>query len=116
NGTFEFKFSEEVSPYVFELKEQYYSFKLRELGRVRSKYTLIMLKLWNAHSNKWTDYSKPNSLPPNLYLSGSLDEWESWFLGYKEDKNDKEIPIRWPAGKFKRDVLDKAIKELDEIY
>lgn len=116
NGTFEFKFSEEVSPYVFELKKQYYSFKLRELGRVRSKYTLIMLKLWNAHSNKWTDYSKPNSLPPNLYLSGSLDEWESWFLGYKEDKNDKEIPIRWPAGQFKRDVLDKALKELAELY
>lgn len=75
-----------------------------------------MLKLWNAHSNKWTDYSKPNSLPPNLYLSGSLDEWESWFLGYKEDKNDKEIPIRWPAGQFKRDVLDKALKELAELY
>ncbi|WP_143447360.1 RepB family plasmid replication initiator protein, partial [Limosilactobacillus reuteri] len=36
--------------YVFQLKKNFYSFKLGELARVRSKYTLTLMKLWNANS------------------------------------------------------------------
>ena len=116
NGTVEIKYNADIAPYIFQLKQQYYSFKLLELGRVRSKYTLIMLKLWNANAGKWNDYTDPNSLPPNLYLTASLEEWESWFLGYTIDKEKKKHPVRWPAGRFKQKVLDVALKELAELY
>lgn len=115
DGQFDFQFTKKIAPYIFDLKEKYYSFKLRELGRVRSKYTLIMLKLWNANAGKWNDYNQPNSFPPNLYLTGSLEDWESWFLGYN-DEDDDEKSIRWPAGRFKSKVLNVALKEISELY
>lgn len=115
DGQFDFQFTKKIAPYIFDLKEKYYSFKLRELGRVRSKYTLIMLKLWNANAGKWNDYNQPNSFPPNLYLTGSLEDWESWFLGYN-DEDDDEKSIRWSAGRFKSKVLNVALKEISELY
>lgn len=114
DGQFDFQFTKKIAPYIFDLKEKYYSFKLRELGRVRSKYTLIMLKLWNANAGKWNDYNQPNSFPPNLYLTGSLEDWESWFLGYNDEDDEKSI--RWPAGRFKSKVLNVALKEISELY
>lgn len=116
NGNVEIKYNADIAPYIFQLKQQYYSFKLMELGRVRSKYTLIMLKLWNANAGKWNDYTDPNSLPPDLHLTASLEEWESWFLGYTVDKKKKKHPVRWPAGRFKKYVLEVALKELAELY
>lgn len=116
NGDVEIKYNADIAPYIFQLKKQYYSFKLLELSRVRSKYTLIMLKLWNANAGKWNDYTKPNTLPPNLYLEASLEEWESWFLGYTLDKKKKKHPVHWPAGRFKKYVLDVGLKELAELY
>ena len=116
NGNVEIKYNADIAPYIFQLKQQYYSFKLMELGRVRSKYTLIMLKLWNANAGKWNDYTDPNSLPPDLHLTASLEEWESWFLGYTVDKKKKKHPVRWPAGRFKKYVLEVALKELAKLY
>ncbi|WP_242458435.1 replication initiation protein, partial [Ligilactobacillus salivarius] len=75
-----------------------------------------MLKLWNANAGKWNDYTDPNSLPPDLHLTASLEEWESWFLGYTVDKKKKKHPVRWPAGRFKKYVLEVALKELAELY
>lgn len=74
-----------------------------------------MLKLWNANAGKWNDYNQPNSFPPNLYLTGSLEDWESWFLGYN-DEDDDEKSIRWSAGRFKSKVLNVALKEISELY
>lgn len=113
DGRIEFGFSQKVAPYVFKLKERYYSFRLSELTQVRSKYTLALMKLWNAHSKgKWRNYDDPASLPPHTLISGTLEEWEEWFLG--SDENGK--PIRWPAGRFKKDALNVAYKELGRLY
>ena len=49
DGLVEFKFSEDAGPLVFELKRNYYSFHLDELGNVKSKYSLILMKLWEAY-------------------------------------------------------------------
>lgn len=111
NGCIKFKFNTEIAPFIFQLKAHFYSFKLRELARVRSKYTLTLLKLWNAHSAGWIDYKAQNSLPPYLHLNGNLDEWKSWFLGY-----DKEKLKKWTAGRFKKDVLNVAIEEIAKLY
>lgn len=96
NGQVEFKFSELAQPYVFDLHRDYYSFHLRELANIKGKYTLILLKLWEAKRYK------NNKL---TLLEGNLEEWQTWFLG-----KDKRIS----AGEFKRSVLEKAINELEK--
>lgn len=103
DGKIEFQFSKKVAPYVFELKQNFYSFKLSELGNVRSKYALTLLKLWNANSmGKLEDTT----------IRGSLEEWESWFLG----SDDEGKPKVWSAGRFRQRVLGVSIKELGELY
>lgn len=103
DGEIEFQFSKKVSPYIFELKQNYYSFKLSELANVRSKYTLTLLKLWNA-----------NSLGKlkKATIKGSLAEWQSWFLG----TDDEGKPKKWSAGRFRQRVLGVSLKELGELY
>ncbi|EFV96316.1 initiator RepB protein [Streptococcus agalactiae ATCC 13813] len=95
NGQVEFKFSELAQPYVFNLHRDFYSFHLRELASIKGKYTLILLKLWEAKRYKNNKVT---------ILEGTIEEWQSWFLG-------KERYIS--AGEFKRSVLEKAIKELE---
>lgn len=94
DGSIRFKFSEDAAPYIFDLRKNFYSFKLSELATIKSKYSLIMMKLWEA--NKMGNEQ-------NVTISGSLEDWESWFLGKD---------TRWPAGKFGQKALDVAIKEL----
>lgn len=103
NGVNEFHFSSQVAPYVFQLKKHYYSFKLSELGKVRSKYSLALLKLWNAHSS-----GKLNGAT----IEGNVEEWEGWLLGSDKDGKIKKVP----AGVFKRDMLNHALKELEKLY
>lgn len=112
DGQFKFRFGSVVAPYVFQLRKRFYSFHLSELALVKSKYSLILLKLWNANANGWRDYNDPNGLPPAATISGTLDEWEDWFLNV--DKDDQ--PVRWPAGRFKQNVLDRALTELERLY
>lgn len=103
SGSIEFRFSRDVAPFIFKLKDHFYSFKLAELSRVRSKYTLTLMKLWNANSQgKLT----------NAKIQGTLEEWEHWFLG--SDKSGH--PKKMSAGIFKRDVLKKALNEIDRMY
>ena len=103
SGSTEFSFSQKVAPFVFQLKEHFYSFKLSELARVKSKYTLALLKLWNANSiGKLRDAT----------IKGELKEWESWLLGSDENGKTKVMS----AGVFKRDVLNRALKELGRLY
>ena len=45
-------------------------------------------------------------------IKGSLEEWQSWFLGTDEDGKPKE----WSAGRFKQRVLGVSMKELGELY
>lgn len=98
DGVVEFKFSEVAQPYVFDLKKNFYSFHLRELARIKGKYALILLKLWEAHR-----YGDSRI----TIINGTLDEWQGWFLG--EDK-------RIPAGRFLRDVIKRAAEELEEKF
>ncbi|WP_282802571.1 replication initiation protein [Secundilactobacillus kimchicus] len=94
NGRVAFQFSDEAAPYIFELRSNYYSFRLSELSRVKSKYSLIMLKLIEANQ-------MGNQNP--ITVKGSLDDWQGWFLGADR---------RWPAGRFMRDTINVAIDEL----
>ncbi|HJE40451.1 MAG TPA: replication initiation protein [Limosilactobacillus reuteri] len=103
DGKIEFQFSKKVAPFIFELKQNFYSFKLSELANVRSKYALTLLKLWNANSI---------GKLKKATIKGDLEEWESWFLG--SDKEGK--PRKWSAGRFKQRVLNTSIEELGRLY
>lgn len=96
SGKISFRFSLSVTPYLVALRKNYYSFKLSELARVRSKHTLIMLKLWEAHRIG-------NSTVTTI--KGTLAEWQMWFLGQGRQMS---------AGDFRRDVLNVALKEIDQ--
>lgn len=103
DGKIEFQFSKKVAPFVFELKQNFYSFKLSELASVRSKYALTLLKLWNANSM---------GKLKKATIKGSLEEWQSWFLGSDDDGQ----PRLWSAGRFRQRVLNVSLKELGDLY
>lgn len=99
DGEVSFKFSEDAAPYVFALKRNYYSFRLGDLARVKSKYTLVLLKLWQANMM--------GKDQPSVTIDGTLEDWEGWFLG--DDR-------RWPAGRFKQRALDVAFDEIESKF
>ena len=96
DGVVQFRFSEDVAPYVFDLKNHFYSFRLNELARIKGKYALIMLKLWESYRRGNEKYTT---------ITGSLEEWESWFLEKKR---------RVPAGRFYAQIITRASDELEE--
>lgn len=94
NGQVSFQYSPKAAPYVFDLRSNFYSFKLSELSRIKSKYSLIMLKLIEANQTY-------NQNP--ITIKGTMEDWQGWFLG--KDK-------RWPAGRFMQKTINVAIDEL----
>ncbi|MFV8191360.1 replication initiation protein, partial [Streptococcus pluranimalium] len=96
DGEITFRFSEFAAPYVFALRTQYYSFKLAEIARIKSKYGLVLMKLWE--SRRYRDQRVTT-------IEGDLDEWQDWFLG-----SEKRIP---PAI-FKRNCLTVGAEELEK--
>lgn len=96
DGEVSFRFSEFAAPYVFALRSQYYSFKLAELSRIKSKYALILMKLWEARR-----YSGQRVTT----IQGDVEEWQEWFLG-----SDK----RWEPARFRAKVLEVGGVELEE--
>lgn len=100
DGKTMFSFSRKAAPYVFDLVDNFYSFKLSELSKVTSKYGLILLKIWE---------SKRMGKSTSTVISGSLDEWQDWFLG--ENKKSNEA-----AGKFKQRCLLRGMENLDKVY
>ena len=96
DGQVSFKFSEDAAPYVFDLTSNFYSFHLNELANIKSKYSLILLKLWESKRLGSQSITK---------ISGSLDEWEGWFLG-----SDKS----WNSSRFMRDCLTVAVNEISQ--
>lgn len=97
----EFKFSEDAKPYVFDLVSKFYSFRLWELSRIRSKYGLILLKLWG---------SKRMGNSPKTVISAPIEDWYNWFLGDEEERPN------YSAGQFKQKCLQKGIDTLQKAF
>lgn len=96
NGEVSFKFSEFAAPYVFALRSQFFSFKLAELAQIKSKYAIILLKLWEANRFKNQRVT---------IIQGDLEEWQDWFLGTEK---------RWTPAVFARDCLKVGAEELEK--
>lgn len=103
-GIIKFQFSRVAAPYIFQLKSNFYSFKLRELSLVKSKYTLTLMKLWE--SNRYG-----NSVTATI--EGSLEEFKLWFLG---SEVVKEKGSQWTAARFKQQVLLVAMQEIEDKF
>ncbi len=97
-GRVSFQFSPKIVPYLFSLKQEYYSFSLATIGQVKSKYTLILLKLWQSKS---IGDAKATT------ITGTLDEWEQWSLPDN---------THWTAGRFNQKVLGVAKHELETLF
>lgn len=95
NGEVEFVFSEDAAPYVFALRSQFYSFKLAELAQIKSKYAIILMKIWEA---------KRFNNQRVTTITGDLDEWQDWFLGKEK---------RMAPAVFARDCLKVGAEELE---
>lgn len=96
DGAVRFRFSEDAAPLVFGLTTNFYSFHLWELSRIKGKYTLILLKLWEA---------KRNGNEVRTTIEAPVSEWQEWFLG-----KDKQVP----NGRFYTSILKRAMTELEE--
>ncbi|WP_105242505.1 replication initiation protein [Streptococcus suis] len=94
-GKVQFRFSKYAQPYVFNLRKNFYSFHLSELANIKGKYSLILLKLWEANRFK-------NSR--TTLINGSLDEWQDWFIGKGN---------RWTASRFKQKAIIPAVEEIE---
>lgn len=94
DGEIEFKFSEDVAPLVFDLREHFYSFKLAELVNIKGKYALIFLKMWESHRRGKEKYTT---------ITGSFEEWQKWFLG------DKKMT----PSQFTNNVIKRGCNELE---
>lgn len=101
DGEITFQFSNLVAPYVFELKKNYYSFKLRELSQIKSKYTLIMMKQWEA--NRYKDNQ-------STIIKGSIEDFKKWFLGDISKEKEK----KWTAARFNQQVITVALNEIEK--
>lgn len=95
-GMVYFRFGEFATPYIFQLKEHFYSFRLGDLARINGKYALIMLKLWEAQRRGKEKHTT---------INGSLEEWQEWFLG-----KDKQMP----AGQFFNNIIVRGTDELEK--
>lgn len=95
NGEVSFRFSEFAAPYVFALRSQYYSFKLAELAQIKSKYAIVLMKIWEANRYKNQRVTT---------ITGDLDEWQDWFLGTEK---------RLTPAVFARDCLKVGAEELE---
>lgn len=95
DGEIEFKFSEDVAPLVFDLREHFYSFKLAELVQIKGKYALIFLKLWESHRRGKEKFTT---------ISGSFEEWEKWFLGANKHMTPSQ---------FTNNVIKRGCSELE---
>ena len=96
NGEVSFRFSEFSAPYVFALRSQFFSFRLAELAQIKSKYAIILMKLWEANRYKNQRVTT---------IQGDLEEWQDWFLGEER---------RMPPAIFVRNCLKVGAEELEK--
>ena len=69
---------------------------MAELAQIKSKYAIILMKLWEANRFKNQRVTT---------IQGDLEEWQDWFLGTER---------RWTPAVFARDCLKVGAEELEK--
>ena len=108
-GEVTFAFSKRAQPLLFDLKKKFYAFKLEELSKLRSKYTIVLIKLWASYRRKGTVKTEDGKVlkewKRETIIQASVEDWQDWFLG--EGK-------RMEPARFRRDCLKVGMDELNE--
>ena len=108
-GEVTFAFSKRAQPLLFDLKKKFYAFKLEELSKLRSKYTIVLIKLWASYRRKSTVKTEDGKVlkewKRETVIQASVEDWQDWFLG--EGK-------RMEPARFRRDCLKVGMDELNE--
>lgn len=108
-GEVSFAFSKRAQPLLFDLKRKFYAFKLEELSKLRSKYTIVLIKLWASYRRKGTVKTEDGKVlkewKRETVIQASVEDWQDWFLG--EGK-------RMEPARFRRDCLKVGMDELNE--
>lgn len=108
-GEVTFAFSKRAQPLLFDLKKKFYAFKLEELSKLRSKYTIVLIKLWASYRRKSTVKTEDGKIlkewKRETIIQASVEDWQDWLLG--EGK-------RMEPARFRRDCLKVGMEELNE--
>lgn len=96
-----FSFSKAIRPYLYFLKHRYYAYPLLITKKMKSKYSIIMVRLMAAADNG----------QQTIKLYGSLDQWEAW-MGLKDEHGNN----KYTASKFTQRVLKVFLAELRKEF
>ncbi len=97
-GRIEIRFSDDIKPYLFDLKDNFTSFELYAALRLGSKYA----KRIYALCSQWKDKGQTETF--------SLDEFKK-MLALLDDKGNEQYK---PISMFKKFVLDESVKQINQ--
>jgi plasmid replication initiation protein len=97
-GIIEIKLTEDITPYLFDLKENFTSYELASALRLTSKYA----KRIYQHCSQWKDLGETKKY--------DIQEFKM-MLGLVDDKG-KDKAVR--MSDFRESVLDVAVKQINE--
>ena len=97
-GRIEIRFSDDIKPYLFDLKDNFTSFELYAALRLGSKYA----KRIYALCSQWRDKGQTQTF--------SLDELKK-MLALLDDKGNEQYR---QIGQFKQFVLDESVKQINQ--
>ena len=95
NGQVELELAKQLAPYLLGLKKQYTQYLLIDTVKLKSKYAILLYKLMRE-----CDKDKGKSI---TILQGTPEEFKDW-LG---------APTDYTYGRFKDNVLKKAVEEIN---
>lgn len=108
-GEIEFVFSKRARPLIFDLRKKFYTFKLEELSRLKSKYSVILIKLWASYRRKTKvkaeDGKTFEEWKRETVISATIEDWQKWLLGEGRSMEPSQ---------FKRDCIKKGMDELNK--
>lgn len=108
-GEIEFVFSKRARPLLFDLKKKFYTFRLEELSRLKSKYSVILIKLWSSYRRKKkvkTENGRTfEEWKRETVIRATIEDWQVWLLGEGRTMEPSQ---------FKRDCIMKGLNELNK--
>lgn len=108
-GEIEFVFSKRARPLIFDLRKKFYTFKLEELSRLKSKYSVILIKLWASYRRKTKVKAEDGKIfeewKRETVISATIEDWQKWLLGEGRSMEPSQ---------FKRDCIKKGMDELNK--
>lgn len=135
-GAFTFKWDEELTPHIVNLKEKYVTVDLTITSKFRSNFTWTLYDFLKAHHGYWhkvvnkdvlmelfsvehvKSYQKNAGLFKKKVLDVAIDEinkhteLEVWYTEEKEGRSIVGFDIHWSVGKSVRSATKKQIEEI----